>query len=580
MANEFINPNWHVILIHYPLGLVVAGFLIELFSFMWRRSGFRTAGRWMILLGALMAIPTAFSGIYAFADAARMNNPSAQGVWAQIAADTPLRDTGAWDKLVRHTWLQSIATVLLVASVVTWIGCSDLWRKRLHLPLLLLLACGVGLMGVGAWYSGEAVYRHGAAVDLATGTDTGPGTAEEAGRGGQGDSRSRITDAPGRGTTPPPAPRSAPVTAPARVTPAPAPQERTPAVPPPPTPQPERRAAPPTPPPATAPAPRRAATAPAAAPAAPPATRPAPAAVTRPAAPVARVTTAPAPSAAPAPAAARTVQSAPATRTTQATTRAAATTRQSNPAIDPSLQVAAEEQTAGKRGLEYYLPPLQTHVFLAGVTVALAMAALGLSIRRVSESRVRDDAAAAGVVKDDETVVEVQRPLEPFSDHPGSGDVQADLSDEIAANTDVAIKQAGGRAPAGRFWLLTALLVLVTMTAGWWTLASQADAFDGRDFSEGAQVLWEMVYNRDLNSTDGSGSIFNRRFVHVLTGSMILIMPLVLAGMARWGPRAKLWLWLFALLLIMAVAAQVWLGILLTYDLPEGPITRFNAAGL
>lgn len=572
MANEFINPNWHVILIHYPLGLVVAGFLIELFSFMWRRSGFRAAGRWMILLGALMAIPAAFSGIYAFADAARMNNPSADGVWAQIVADTPLRDTGAWDKLVRHTWLQSIATVLLVASVVTWIGCSDLWRKRLHLPLLLLLACGVGLVGVGAWYSGEAVYRHGAAVKLATGTDTGPGTAEEAGSGGQSDSRSRITDAPGRATTAP----AAPITAPAGATPPPAPQERARVVPPPPTPQPERRAAPPAAPPATAAAPRRATTAPTPAPAAPAATRPAPAAATRPAAPAARATPAPVT----APAAPRTAPPAPATRTTQATTRAAATTRQSNPAIDPTASVASEEQTAGKRGLEYYLPPVQTHVFLAGVTVALAMAALGLSIRRVSESRVGDDAAASGAVKDDETVVEVQRPLEPFSNHPRTEDVQADLTDEIAASTDVAIKQAGGRAPAGRFWLLTALLVLVTMMAGWWTLASQADAFDGRDFSEGAQVLWEMVYNRDLNATDGSGSIFNRRFVHVMTGAVILVVPLVLTVLARWGPRAKLWLWLFALLLIVAVAAQVWLGVLLTYDLPEGPITRFNAAGL
>lgn len=53
MAEQFISPNWHVILIHYPLGLLAVGILIEFFSFLgWRRSGFRTAGRWMILLGA------------------------------------------------------------------------------------------------------------------------------------------------------------------------------------------------------------------------------------------------------------------------------------------------------------------------------------------------------------------------------------------------------------------------------------------------------------------------------------------------------------------------------------------------
>src|ERR671913_975676 len=69
VPKEFINPNLHVILIHYPLGLLVVGTLIELFSFLgWRRSAFRAAGRWMLLLGILSLAPTMFSGLYALAD--------------------------------------------------------------------------------------------------------------------------------------------------------------------------------------------------------------------------------------------------------------------------------------------------------------------------------------------------------------------------------------------------------------------------------------------------------------------------------------------------------------------------------
>ena len=69
MAKEFINPNLHVILIHYPLGLLVVGTLIELFSFLgWRNSAFRAAGRWMLLIGILSLTPTMFSGLYALAD--------------------------------------------------------------------------------------------------------------------------------------------------------------------------------------------------------------------------------------------------------------------------------------------------------------------------------------------------------------------------------------------------------------------------------------------------------------------------------------------------------------------------------
>src|ERR1700722_10329905 len=43
MAGEIINPNLHVVFIHYPLGLLVAGTVIELFSFLWPRSGVRAA---------------------------------------------------------------------------------------------------------------------------------------------------------------------------------------------------------------------------------------------------------------------------------------------------------------------------------------------------------------------------------------------------------------------------------------------------------------------------------------------------------------------------------------------------------
>src|SRR5205807_2675734 len=62
---RFLNPNYHVILIHYPLGVFVLGVILEMFSFFWRKSSVRSAARWMILLGALLSIPAATSGIAA-----------------------------------------------------------------------------------------------------------------------------------------------------------------------------------------------------------------------------------------------------------------------------------------------------------------------------------------------------------------------------------------------------------------------------------------------------------------------------------------------------------------------------------
>ena len=66
---EYITPNWHAVLVHAPLGLLSVGIFIEVFSFLWRRSTVRTAGRWMVLLGAITAVPALTSGIYAYRDA-------------------------------------------------------------------------------------------------------------------------------------------------------------------------------------------------------------------------------------------------------------------------------------------------------------------------------------------------------------------------------------------------------------------------------------------------------------------------------------------------------------------------------
>src|SRR5688572_1229892 len=66
MTNELIIPNWHVILIHYPLGVFMLGMLLELLLLVFRHHGpVRSAARWMIVLGALAGLPAAYSGMYA-----------------------------------------------------------------------------------------------------------------------------------------------------------------------------------------------------------------------------------------------------------------------------------------------------------------------------------------------------------------------------------------------------------------------------------------------------------------------------------------------------------------------------------
>jgi uncharacterized membrane protein len=162
-----VNPNLHVVLVHFPIALLVLGTLIEVFSFLgWRASGFRVAGRWMVLLGALLAIPTALSGVYALADVAHANNPAAdEASWNTTLASSPVaQDHEAWDMLQRHAYVNAGVTALLVFVVVVWLSGSDDWRRKMHLPLTLLLVIGVGGAGYAAWHGGESVYRHGVGV--------------------------------------------------------------------------------------------------------------------------------------------------------------------------------------------------------------------------------------------------------------------------------------------------------------------------------------------------------------------------------------------------------------------------------
>jgi uncharacterized membrane protein len=158
---EIISPNLHVVLMHTPLALLVIGTVIELFAFLWRESTFRTAGRWMILLGALAMIPVATSGIYAARDVMGIGGYPAY--WEELKQSARL-DQEQWSMLESHVWLNGAATLLAVVVVLTCLGASDLARRKFHWVFLVALLLAVGVMLAGAYVGGEMVYTKGVAV--------------------------------------------------------------------------------------------------------------------------------------------------------------------------------------------------------------------------------------------------------------------------------------------------------------------------------------------------------------------------------------------------------------------------------
>src|SRR4051812_24477057 len=157
MAKELINPNWHVILIHYPLGVFVLGMVLELVFLVLRYHGTaRAAARWMVVLGALSTLPAAYAGLYAMSDVARRTAPNAADTapWHVVAGDSTLT-ARQWEMIDSHVWSNAGSAVLAVLTVTIAVACTDRGRQRLYPVFLIVLLASLAGMTRGAWYGGE-----------------------------------------------------------------------------------------------------------------------------------------------------------------------------------------------------------------------------------------------------------------------------------------------------------------------------------------------------------------------------------------------------------------------------------------
>lgn len=183
MTRELVEPNFHVAVLHAPLGLLLVGTVIEFFApVFWRRGAARAAGRWMILLGTLTLVPVAASGLYAMVhlNSAGHSDTAGDLSWADIRATSPIQGE-AWQTMRDHALFNAAGSAMLLFLVVIWLASSDRIRYGLHLVFLLFLLGGVGTLAAGSWHGGEMVYRHGVGVKRTTLTSLNEPTANLAG---------------------------------------------------------------------------------------------------------------------------------------------------------------------------------------------------------------------------------------------------------------------------------------------------------------------------------------------------------------------------------------------------------------
>ncbi len=162
MSSEFVYPNWHVVLLHFPIALTGMGLLIQLLAGR-STSSLRRSGRWMIVLGALMALPAATSGVYALRDVMSPGPIDLAEPWHVVSERstwTPVQ----WELIEHHIWYNAGGTALLLLVAFGYLvaGCSA--TRRGNALRLLAGLVAVGLMYIGAWHGGSAVFRHGTSV--------------------------------------------------------------------------------------------------------------------------------------------------------------------------------------------------------------------------------------------------------------------------------------------------------------------------------------------------------------------------------------------------------------------------------
>jgi hypothetical protein len=212
-------------------------------------------------------------------------------------------------------------------------------------------------------------------------------------------------------------------------------------------------------------------------------------------------------------------------------------------ANEPVMSTTAPTGFRGLAGKVAVLaPPLQTHVFVAGVAISLSLLTIGLSSRVMIERMALARSRAPR----------------------GDVDAIARAIEDPPAEPERALRLTTRCAPVA---LAACVFGLIAASVGMWFLAYDADAWT-------AEALRQQIVDNSMNP----GGITSRRAAHVAGGMAIIVLPLALLATSRWLPRLRLVWTAVSVLLVFVVAAQVWLGVLMMFDESRvlGPITGWS----
>lgn len=143
-----IIPNFHPIVVHFPIALTIVSFLLSFASYARRNHPdslqLAAAGHFTLWLAAIGATTAVLFG------------------WLAFNSITNHDDAGHAAMLLHRSW--AIPTAVGLILLASW----DAWKYRINelisVPMLLLLFLLSQSIAVTGWLGGEVVYRHGVGV--------------------------------------------------------------------------------------------------------------------------------------------------------------------------------------------------------------------------------------------------------------------------------------------------------------------------------------------------------------------------------------------------------------------------------
>lgn len=141
------STHLHAIVIHFPIALLIIGFLTELVSLFLMKPFFKQMAFYLLLLGTFGTVVSYLSG-----DAA---GEGMEG--GSLGRAIELHEEAATIAL----WLTFTTAVLYLLVFIFKYN-----RKWVRVVSILLFACVVGAIARTGYLGGQLVYKHGAGVEL------------------------------------------------------------------------------------------------------------------------------------------------------------------------------------------------------------------------------------------------------------------------------------------------------------------------------------------------------------------------------------------------------------------------------